>query len=392
MKTKHVTVLLSVVAIALTLVQFVPLAYGSRNSATSWTFMVYLDADNSLDWFGPYNLKQMSDGLAPDASVNVVVLMDRLNLPAYTYEVKHGEIKVVQSLGEVDMGVPETLTSFVTFAMKKYPATYYFLDLWDHGGGYRGVCWDDSSGHHLSPHDVETAVGSAESKTRQRVEVIGFDACLMGMVEVTYELKDVTDIVLGSEMLIPGYGWPYTDIMNYLSVYPTADPDTFSAWLVKQYVATYPYYTVQLSAINEAAITSFAHSLDSFAEGLAANIYAYKDAIAGSRGDAQQKFILGTMGVYYYIDLYKFARLVGERTGNATIQALSLGVMNKLDVVVFAEAHTAQLGNLDAKQFGLTINFPPNAQTYSARYETYVPCFVQETTWLTFLMTYYSAM
>jgi hypothetical protein len=28
--------------------------------------------------------------------------------------------------------------------------------------------------------------------------------------------------------------------------------------------------------------------------------------------------------------------------------------MDKLDAVVFAEVHAAQLGNLDAKQFGLT--------------------------------------
>jgi hypothetical protein len=66
--------------------------------------------------------------------------------------------------------------------------------------------------------------------------------------------------------------------------------------------------------------------------------------------------------------------------------------MNKLDVVVFAEAHTAQLGNLNAKEFGLTINFPPNIQGYSTGYETDVPCFAHETSWLPFLMAYYSSM
>lgn len=79
----------------------------------------------------------MSDGRALGACVNVVVLMDRLNLPAYLYEVTHQQIKTIQSLGEVDMGSPETLTSFVTFAMKTYPATHFFLDLWDHGEDMR---------------------------------------------------------------------------------------------------------------------------------------------------------------------------------------------------------------------------------------------------------------
>lgn len=392
MKIKHVTTLIFIVVITLAFLQYAPITSASGNSKPSWTFMVYLDADNSLDQFGPINLQQMSEGLALGARVNVVVLMDRLNLPAYTYQVTHGEIKTIQSLGEVDMGSPETLKSFVAFAMKNYPATYYFLDMWDHGGGYIGVCWDASSGHHLSPHDVETAVASAESQVKKRIQVIGFDACLMGMVEVTYELKDVTDIVLGSEMLIPGLGWPYTELTAYLSANPTVDPYTFSGWLVSAYVATYPKYTVQLSAISEAAFTHFTVSLNSFADSLKTNVVAYQTVIAGARGSAEQKFILGTGGVYYYVDIYKFAYLVGERGPDANIKAKSLDLMSKLDTAVFAQAHTARLGNLDAKEFGLTVNFPPNAQAYSASYETYVPCFVTETTWQSFLMAYYSAM
>ena len=391
-KAQHAKALASIVAVTLAFFLSAPMASASKNSRPSWTFMVYLDADNSLDSFGPINLQQMSDGLALGASVNVVVLMDRLNLPAYVYEVTHQQIKTVQSLGEVDMGSPETLTSFAMFAMKTYPATRFFLDLWDHGGGCTGVCWDESSGHHLSPHDVEKAVALAESSVKKHVQVVGFDACMMGMVEVCYELKDVTDVVVGSEIVIPGYGWPYTQLMAYLCNYPTADAYNLSSELVKEYVAFYPRSTVQLSAINEASIPDLTESLDSFANTLKGNVYAYQGVIAGARGDAQQEFILGTGGSYFYIDLSRFAQLVGERGGNATVEALSEDLRNELDVAVFAEAHTAQLGNLDAKEFGLTINFPPNIQVYSARYEADVPCFVQETSWLSFLIAYYSSM
>lgn len=392
MKVKHTATLIYVFAIALAFFQYAPIVSAPKKSAASWTFMVYLDADNNLDWFGALNLQQMSDGLVTSANINVVVLMDRLNQPAFTYEVTHEEIKIIQSLGEVDMGSPATLTSFVTFAMKTYPATYYFLDLWDHGGGYRGVCWDESSGNHLSPHDVETAVAAAEFEAKGFVDVIGFDACLMGMVEVCYELKDVTDIVIGSEMLVPGYGWPYTSLMAYLSNHPAVDPYTLSSELVEEYVASYPYYTVQMSAVEEAAIPDFADSLNDFADALKTDVAVYQSVIAGARSASQQKFILGTMGVYFYIDIYKFTRLVGERAHDASIEAMAQDVMSKLDTAVFTEEHTAKLGNLDAKQFGLTINFPPNAKKYSARYETYVPCFAEETSWLSFLMTYYDAM
>jgi len=392
MKVKRVIALISIFAVAFGFLQYAPIASASKNSEPSWTFMVYLDADNNLDMFGPINLQQMSDGLTPDAKVNVIVLMDRLNAPAYTYEVTHEEIKVVQSLGEVDMGSPETLTSFVTFSMNTYPATYFFLDLWDHGGGYRGVCWDESSGNHLSPHDVETAVASAESTMEERLQVVGFDACLMGMVEVTYELRDVTDIVIGSEMLVPGYGWPYTQLMAYLSANPTVDPYAFSSWLVEEYVAAYPYYAVQMSAVDEGAIQDFAVSLSGFADSLKANVATYQEVIAGARSSSQQKLILGTGSVYYFIDVHKFAYLVGKRAYDTNIKTKSLDVMNKLKAAVFAEAHSAKWGNLDAKEFGLTVYFPPNAQKYRADYETSVPCFVAGTSWLSFLMAYYDVM
>jgi hypothetical protein len=391
MKIKQMTVLVLMATVILAVSQHAPLVFASKNSKASWTFMVYLDADNNLDEYGQINLEQMKEGLAPNAAVNVIVLMDRLNLPAYIYEVTHEEIRIVQSLGEVDMGIQQTLSYFVTFALKKYPADYFFLDLWNHGGGYRGVCWDESSDNHLSPHDVEMAVASAEIQTKKFVHIIGFDACLMGMIEICYELKDVTNIVIGSEMLIPGLGWPYTQLMNYLSNNPQVDPYTLSTYLVNEYAAYYPKYTVQLSAINETSIPEMATSLNNFAYALMTNIDAYRGVIAGARSDAQQKFILGTWGSYFYIDLYKFTKLIGQRASDENIAELASNLMSKLDLAVFAEAHTAYVGNLDAKQFGLTINFPPNIQTYNSNYEKYVPCSVQETLWWSFLMTYYEA-
>jgi|YelNatPaOPRAMG01_1025707.scaffolds.fasta_scaffold06004_14 hypothetical protein len=361
----------------------------------SWTFMVYLDADNNLDPYGPLNIQQMSNGLTAEANINVIVLVDRLEQPAYLCKVTRNRVEVVLSLGEVDMGSWETLSWFVEYTLKKCPAEHYILDLWDHGGGYRGVCWDESSGNHLSPHDIEMALAKAEQKTGTKVDIVGFDACLMGMIEVCYELKDETNIVIGSEMLIPGYGWPYESIMSYLSTNPNVDPRTLSEEIVRQYVNYYinmkSIYFVQLSAIDETAVPKMAESLNTFADHLSQNIVTYKGVIAGARGVAQQKFIMGTMGAYYYIDLYKFADVIREKADDDILDALASSLMEKMTAMVFAERHINPQGNLDAKQFGLTINFPPNIQTYSSGYETYVQCFVAETTWLNLLMTYYKA-
>ncbi|MGB9741487.1 MAG: clostripain-related cysteine peptidase [Candidatus Bathyarchaeia archaeon] len=392
MKTKRIGTFM-LMAIAIFAVTHAPLALASRGFKNSWTFMVYLDADNNLDSYGLLNLQQMSIGLSPEADVNVVVLMDRLAQPAYVYKVTHNNIQIVLSLGEVDMGSTETLAWFVEYAMENYASKYYLLDMWDHGGGYRGVCWDESSGKHLSPHDIETALATAEKKVSRKIDIVGFDACLMGMIEVCYELKDVANIVIGSEMLIPGYGWPYENLMQYLSANPNVDPYTFSKEIVTEYVSYYESmqstYFVQLSAINEAYVPEMAKGLNAFADYLSRNINEYKGVIAEARGASQQKFIMGTMGAYYYIDLYKFTSIVMENTSDKMLDNLALTLMGSIDKMVFCEDHISPQGNLDAKQYGLTINFPPNKEAYNPNYETYVQCFTTETTWLNFLMTYY---
>ena len=391
---KKIKTVLAILTISLIFCGFTT-AVSAKPSEASWTFMVYLDADNNLDPFGPANIQQMSSGLTPEANLNVIVLMDRLNQPAYLYKVTHNKAEVILSLGEVDMGSPQTLAWFVKYTLKNYEAQHYILDLWDHGGGYRGICWDDSSGNHLSPHDVETALAESEKKYRTKIDIVGFDACLMGMIEVCYELKDVSNIVIGSEMLIPGYGWPYESLMQYLSTNSNVDPYTLSKEIVNEYVSYYATmqstYFVQLSAIDETSVPKMAESLNSFANYLSQNINTYKGTIADARAETQQKFIMGTMGAYYYIDLYKFTYILQEKAENETLDSLASNLMENITAIVFAEEHIKPQGNLDTKQFGLTINFPPNAQAYSSKYETYVQCFTTETTWLNLLMTYYKA-
>lgn len=96
------------ISVALLLGCFVAIVEAKPGKAY-WTFMIYLDADNNLDPYGPLNLEQISHGLAANAKVNVIVLMDRLNMPAYIYKVSYRSIEVVEYVGEVDMGSPQTL-------------------------------------------------------------------------------------------------------------------------------------------------------------------------------------------------------------------------------------------------------------------------------------------
>ena len=108
-----------------------------------------------------------------------------------------------------DMGDPETLTGFLQYGTENYPARDYALILWDHGGGpMEGVCWDELfSMDHLSLSELTEALEA--SALPGKLRWIGFDACLMGSVEVAEAVSPYADYMIASQETEPARGWNY---------------------------------------------------------------------------------------------------------------------------------------------------------------------------------------
>ena len=51
----------------------------------------------------------------------------------------------------------------------------------------------------------------------QKLSFLGFDSCVMGMLEVGYQFKSVADIIVASEGSIPNAGWTYAQILGILA-------------------------------------------------------------------------------------------------------------------------------------------------------------------------------
>ena len=112
-----------------------------------WTFMVYLAADNNLEGAGIDDFLQMAD-VGSNSDVNILVLFDRIPGNDDRYGdwtdtrrgiVNFGDVPDAlwgTSMGELNMGAPQTLIDFVVWGMQNYPADKYVIDLWDHGSGW----------------------------------------------------------------------------------------------------------------------------------------------------------------------------------------------------------------------------------------------------------------
>ena len=163
---------------------------------------------------------------------------DQLNLIVYTggaakwqnnavssgvcqiWKVENGGLrKLVSDDGDRSMTDPSTLTRFIQFCSKNYPADRNELIFWDHGGGsVTGYGYDEkhSAAGSMDLAEIHTAIQDGGVK----FDFIGFDACLMATAENALSLADCGDYLLASEETEPGTGWYYTNWVRDLSDSP----------------------------------------------------------------------------------------------------------------------------------------------------------------------------
>ena len=117
------------------------------------------------------------------------------------------------SLTYASMGLASTLQSFIEYGLTNYPADRTGLILWNHGGAMRGVCYDEKkSNDSLLNSEVKTAVSGALSNcgmSGQKLEWIGYDACLMQVQDVAEFNSQYFNYMIASEESESGYGWDY---------------------------------------------------------------------------------------------------------------------------------------------------------------------------------------
>ena len=118
---------------------------------------------------------------------------------------------VSQTDSAYDMGDPNQLSSFLNFAYENYPADQFGLICWNHGGGpNQGFGYDENFEDFLEVSEFSSAFENSNFKGENKLDWIGFDACLMGSVEIGDALKNYANYLIASEELEPGAGWDYS--------------------------------------------------------------------------------------------------------------------------------------------------------------------------------------
>ncbi len=349
---------------------------GAIKPHKKWLFLNYVAADCNLTEYQLKNLDQQ-ELVGSDENTHIVAYVDVGPKPAplkakdgngvepgswsgcRTYYItKDDELnklnsEVIEEHGNhVDMSNPETLKKFVVDAIRKFPADHVALILNDHGGGFTGAMADDTDGNFMSVPGIAKALREAQQETGKKIDIIGFDACLMAEGEVAYELKDVADIMLASEESEGGPGWTYDSMLGGKTI-TEAISRTQKNLFKKINVSPYEFakVVVEVNEEHNNDISTFSATdlskmnlVKDKADALAKAIIDTKDkeAIKGAIRDAENYG--GGWAPYRDIhDLHHLARNIIKRTNDPKVKKAAEEVKKAVEEAVFAnEVNPAQ--------------------------------------------------
>ena len=292
-----------------------------------WTIMIYMAGDNNLAVDMAYAMEQIKDVAAEGAeSPNLFVYYDG-NSPAIptlycdfseprkpryvrSYKVPNKLYSVPKKENE-NAADPRSILNFVDWCVNRVEvetngeisfgrrAQKYALIFSGHSLGFQdiGLFKDETSGKSMKMKDFYVVLQGLVSTKKelekdaranhwtgevrevettvllgQKLDLLGFDSCVMGMLEVGYQFNYVAKTMIASEGSVPSAGWTYAKILGCLAREQNKHVDTRSVaeLFVKQFIRSQDSYTVGGVSVDMAAwdLSRFGYLADAF-DGLA---------------------------------------------------------------------------------------------------------------------------
>lgn len=253
---------------------------GETEPLNHWTIMVYMSGDNNLSVEMAYALENIKSAARESKKkVNLFVYFDGHSRsvptlycdftdfanPVYTRSCDiAGKRYPVENQYNEDSSLPNSVLNFVDWCSNKNDidkdgrkSNHYGLVFSGHSFGFQsvGMLKDDFTGNTMSLENVESVLGEINRNIiRQELDILGFDSCVMSMLEVGYQFRSFAKVMIASEGSVPSAGWTYTEILGRL----VHDSETTSitdigADFVREFIKKEVSYAIGGSAVDMAA-------------------------------------------------------------------------------------------------------------------------------------------
>ena len=151
----------------------------------------------------------------------------------------------LESQSKLNMGSPDTLSSFMKYAYENYPAKDYYLVIYDHGGAVDGAVYDDFSGDNLKLSDLSSALKNSPFNSNNKLSAVMFRTCLNGSIEMANIMEPYAKYLVASEEVSWGKN-PYS-VLSFVNNLKSSDNGLDVG---KKFVDEYTHQMKQIDKLN----------------------------------------------------------------------------------------------------------------------------------------------
>ena len=210
--------------------------FGCKNEDSSFllqhgrkTVIIYMIAENTLSSYSQKDIDEMiSCSSKIPSDCNLLIYIDKGynaiddTLPKLVY-IANGKTITIKTYPEQNSCEGAVFASVLSDIKTLSSSDSYSLVMWSHGTGWlpslntpsKSIGIDNNKNAYSnigSEMNISTMYEVLE-QSGLHFEWILFDACFMQCIEVAYELKNLTDYIIGSPAEIPAKGAPYDVIL-----------------------------------------------------------------------------------------------------------------------------------------------------------------------------------
>ena len=356
-----------------------------KADSVEWTILFYDDAE-----FAGYDpLSDFANECRGTDNISVIALQDDTDNPAFLWQIlPDGSLVLLEELGEVNMGSGITLQNFLEYGKSNFPAERYFLAMYDHGGGWRGACLDETSGNdQIEMNEMNRAIDNAGG-----IDILAFTApCLMGALESAYELRNSVDVYIGSQEISGYILWRgmMDDLAALLDSSATVSNQEIGAAIVDLFQSNFPpQYSdwATMSAVDQVELQAMVTQFDQLCVYLEANISDVAPHISLARDSVTE---MGMGGTYHLseIDFGDFLQVYLEIETDPYI----ISQLETIQLLFQQAVINNCYGPLYTRVHGLSLYFP--AVEEGSQIQTYLGAdldIVDQSNWDEFLFAYYN--
>jgi hypothetical protein len=387
-----------------------------------WTVVIYMEAED----FAAMPLKHINDMLSAskyfsDKQVTVIIQVHATGSCAWRYALEKGKLQYLEEC-TLSLNSAHDMQEYVLWAFKQYPAQYTMLIVSGHGYGILEPQWDkqherwslpyqetyesisespsffidliDHEMHkgilsrkvpqgYVSLQELECILKKVTSLLGRPLDIIGMDACSMGMLEIAYALSSYTHYYIASQECEDREGWNYKGVVEALCEHK--EPFCVAQSIVAaygRYCKQKGYTRYTLAAIDVSYMKRIKEQIDMLILLIEKCRQRYKEVFEAVLIRARRS---GPhfCSAPYYKDIYAFyeSLLACIESLEYSCEKEKLEQQLRKGLVVFNEATVAQVASSQLqKAHGLSVYFP---RVYNASYKR--ARYAQESSWNQFI-------